>query len=254
MAISKLSTILDELPVKATTMQRAIKCPTSIWDVRGLSKLATIHNDLKIIIGVRHPVSWFQSYYNYRITEMHDKNTVTKPPLPQQLIGSHSWRGISTDGARFELGLMQLGKIELDQKELLMLAKSGRRVFPSKFKVFLYSIDQLEDSDEERSKKFRYDLQTFLELQNEIKQIPRSNVNHFVGKSRHPETINICDTRYYKLRSILTKNGMKSNQWFQSRFVDHVDVTVGGRDHFLQIIDKWGSDPCVSQSETQGKN
>jgi hypothetical protein len=72
--------------------------------------LVTIKQDLKIIVGVRHPVSWFQSYYNYRVIEIHDKNVVIQPPTAESLIGSKSWMGVSTDGARFELGLMQLGK------------------------------------------------------------------------------------------------------------------------------------------------
>jgi hypothetical protein len=206
--------------------------------------LATIKQDLKIIVGVRHPVSWFQSYYNYRGTEMHDKNVVIQPPAAESLTGSKSWMGVSTDGARFELGLMQLGKIEIDCKDLLVLGGSGRRVFPSSFSVFLYSIDQLEDTNDERSKIFRHDLQTFLGLENIIEEIPRSNVNHFTGKSRHPETINICDSKYKRLRSVLLKNANRSNKWIRSKFIHHMDVTVGGRSHFLRIIDGWQSDLC----------
>ena len=244
--IAKLAAILEELPFKSntTSMQRAIKCPTSIWDARGLVKLSTIQNDLKLIVGVRHPVSWFQSYYNYRVTEMHDKKVVIKPPPPENLIGSNNWKGVSTDGARFELGLMQLGKIELEHKDLMTLAKAGRRIFPSKFKVFLYSIEQLEDDNEARSKAFRYDLQKFLGLKNEIESIPRSNVNHFVGESKHPETVNICEAMYEKLRSILVKGGIKTNRWIRSEFIHHMDVTIGGKNHFLRLIDTWESDPC----------
>lgn len=246
MAITKLSTILDNLQPISTTrrVQRGIKCPTSIWDAKGLAKLATIQRNLKIIVGVRHPVSWFQSYYNYRVTEMHDKNVVVLPPPAESLIGPKQWMGVSTDVARFELGLMQLGKIEIDYKDLLGLGSSGRRIFPSSFKVFLYSIEQLEDTNKERSKLFRQDLQKFLGLESDIKDIPRSNVNHFTGKSRHPETIDICSTKYKRLRSILVKNGIRSNRWIRSKFMNHIDVTVGGSSHFSRIIDGWGSDPC----------
>jgi hypothetical protein len=270
MAIVQLSTLLEELvsisntnsthsthsinntntsasSISAETMiiQRGIKCPTSIWDTKGLVKLSTLKDDLKIIVGVRHPIEWFQSYYNYRVTAMHDKNAVVKPPPAESLIGSNNWRGVSTDSCRFELGLMQLGKIPIDYKELLMLGRSGRRVFPSKkFKIFLYSIEQLGDTNEERSKIFRHDLQRFLGLRTEIEEIPRSNVNHFVGDARHPETIDICEDRYKDLRRLLVKNGMMSNRWILSEFIHHVDVTVGGRDHFVRLIDSWGSDPC----------
>ena len=167
------------------------------------------------------------------------------PPPPEKLIGSNSWRGVSTDAARFDLGLMQLGKIEVEPSDLVLLGKAGRRIFPSKFKVFLYSIEQLEDDNDERSKAFRRDLQTFLGLGYDIESIPKSNVNHFVGESKHPETINICDEKYSKLRSILITNGSKSNRWLRSEFVHHMDVTVGGRNHFLRIIDSWEADPCL---------
>ena len=249
-AIAKLSKILDELPLKSASTQRGIKCPTSIWDSKGLAKLANMQQDLKIIVGVRHPISWFQSYYNYRVTEMHNNNMITQPPPAESLIGTKGWKGVSTDGARFELGLMQLGKAEIDFKDLLVLGGSGRRVFPSSFKVFLYSIDQLEDTDEERSNTFRKDLQTFLGLGNDIEKIPRSNVNHFIGDSRHSETINICDAKYRRLRKVLLKNGIKSHKWIHSKFVHHADVTVGGRDNFLRILDGWGSDPCLKPNTT----
>lgn len=245
MSITKLSSILSEFPLKSPSMKRGIKCPTSVWDAKGLVKLSALKRDLKLIIGVRHPVFWFQSYYNYRVTEMHDKNVVMTPPPPEKLIGSKSWRGVSTDAARFDLGLMQLGKIEVEPSDLVLLGKAGRRIFPSKFKVFLYSIEQLEDDNEDRSKSFRRDLQTFLGLDNDIESIPKSNVNHFVGESKHPETINICDEKYSKLRSILIKNGSKSNRWLRSEFAHHMDVTVGGRNHFLRIIDSWEADPCL---------
>lgn len=243
--ISKLMSQVNHLPVKSVSSKRGIKCPTTIWNTRGLERLVSMNPNLKIVVGVRHPIHWFQSYYNYRITEMYDRNDVTIPPPPTSLTGSKHWKGVYTDGARFELGLMQLGLIDLESKDLQKLAKSGRRVLgfrPSQ--VFLYAIDQLEDTNEARSRQFRRELQKFLGLETPLEQIPKSNINHFVGESKHPETIDICDHKYKSLRSILTKNGLESLHWIKSKFAHHKDVTVGGVEHFIQIIDEWKNDPC----------
>ena len=243
--IAQLSELLKTIPTRSSTISQGIKCPIAMWNSKGLSRLHEIKSDLKIIIGVRHPVSWFQSFYNYRVTEMHDKGKVVVPPSPQTLIWPKIWKGVGTGGSRFDIALMQLGKIELGAKDLMLLGERGRRVFPSSFKVFLYDIDQLSDKNEERSRVFRKDLQEFLGLKHEIGEIPVSNKNHFTRENRHPETINICSPEYNKLRKELVKNGNVSKKWIQSKFVGHQDVTVGGQQHFFDVLDKWSNDPCL---------
>ena len=245
--ISKLTKVIANLPVTSSSMKRGIKCPTSVENSKGLARLVSMNPNLKIVVGLRHPLSWFQSYYNYRITEMYDKKTFVKPPAPTSLIDSKSWRGVSVEGARFELGLMQLGLVELESKDLIKLGKSNKRVFPSSLEVFIYTIDQLEDSDEVRSSQFRGELQNFLGLTRRIQKIPRSNVNHFVGATKHPETFDICDDKYKALRSTLLRNAQITSEWIKTKLVNHPDVTTGGKDHFLQIIQEWKNDPCVKK-------
>ncbi len=219
--ISTLSHLLDELPIKSKTMQRGIKCPVTLWNTNGLSKLSRTKKDLKLIIGVRNPVSWFQSFYNYRVTEMHDKNMVVTPPAPNKLISPDSWKGVTTDGSRFDMALMQLGKVELGPNDLMLLGEHRRRVIPQpSLKIFLYTIDQLKDEDEERSRIFHRDLQRFLGLEEEIEHIPVSNKNHFTRENKYPETINICSKKYNKLRSELVMNLKLSYRWIRSKFVD----------------------------------
>ena len=43
-----------------------IKCPMAIWDTRGIELISANFKYIKIIVGVRHPVLFFQSFYNYR--------------------------------------------------------------------------------------------------------------------------------------------------------------------------------------------
>ena len=237
--------INQELP-KSSKIKRGIKCPGSIWDSRGIMKLSKKTNSTKLIIGVRHPLLFFQSYYNYRITEMHDQGKVVVPPSPESLIGEkNQWRDVSTDIARFELGLMQLGKTELTSEQLIGLGIKGRRLAPTPFKIFLYSLEQLNDSDEERSHEFRKDLQSFLELEHDILPFSHENLNNFVGKDKLPETIDICDSRFQELRRLLLKQGERTQTWIQRKFLESSDVTVGGKDNFLRIIKDWDKDPCL---------
>lgn len=237
--------MLDKLESKSKDMKRGIKCPMALWNAKGLRKLNDINKHIKIIVGVRHPVLWFESFYNYRITEMHDKNAVVVPPLPQQLVAPHHWKGVSTLGPRFEIALMQLGKATLNATHLALLRSFGRRkIIPNSFKIFIYDIDQLSDNSAERSQRFKSDLQDFLNLKHPIGNIPRSNINHFTRENRHPETIDICEAQYDELRLQLIQNGQKTNEWIRSNFIDHDDVFVGGKGYFLQLIDQWGEDPC----------
>jgi hypothetical protein len=43
-----------------------IKCPSIIRDSIAVDRLVTMSDRTRLIVGVRHPVLWFQSFYNYR--------------------------------------------------------------------------------------------------------------------------------------------------------------------------------------------
>jgi hypothetical protein len=91
-------TLSVDLPIR-----RGIKCPMAISDTTGIQLIASNFRYTKIIVGVRHPVLFFQSFYNYRITEMHNIGNFEPVPSPNELVGSNKWRDVSTDLARYEL-------------------------------------------------------------------------------------------------------------------------------------------------------
>jgi hypothetical protein len=74
---------------------------------------------------------------------------------------------------------------------------------PTPFKVFLYTLEQMEDENEERGQKLRETLGSFLELQYQIQPLRATNINRFVGKNAFNETIDICDTKFDHLRRVL---------------------------------------------------
>lgn len=43
-----------------------IKCPTMIRVTNAIENLMKVSDKTRLVIGVRHPVLWFQSFYNYR--------------------------------------------------------------------------------------------------------------------------------------------------------------------------------------------
>lgn len=166
---------------------------------------------------------------------------VETPPSPLKLIGNNKWRDVSTDLTRYELGLMQLGKAPLTSSNLNDLGAHKKILSPNKLKVFLYSIEQLNDADERRSHNFRSDLQTFLQLESPIEPFPMENSNRVKRK----ESIDICDDQYRGLRKLLTEQGKNTARWIQSELFKSEDVFVGGRNHFLLLLESWGHDPCL---------
>jgi hypothetical protein len=59
-------TLYDELE-PGYHYKRGYKAPRDITNANALTAFATYFPTTKLIIGVRHPVLWFQSFYNYRV-------------------------------------------------------------------------------------------------------------------------------------------------------------------------------------------
>lgn len=172
---------------------------------------------------------------------MHNIGNIEPVPSPNELVGSNKWRDVSTDLARFELSLMQLGKTPMSPKDLSELASHNKRLTPTRYKIFLYSIEQLEDDDEDRSAIFRSDLQRFLRLEQPFPPFRKENVNKVIN----PETIDICDQEFAKLRGLLRDQGRKTLNWIQE-FILSDDVVVSSENYFRSLLQTWGDDPCVA--------
>jgi hypothetical protein len=244
LAINRLDDAIGELN-SDFRHKRGIKCPTGIKNARTLERLQNHSPGTKLIIGVRHPVLFFQSYYNYRVTEIYDLNLTQTIPPPESLIGKKDWKGVSTDMARFDLYLKQLGKTNMTTDQMSeFIDRPHMAVRPNSFKVFLYSLDQMKDKDEKRTSDLRKDLQQFLKLRAPLPEFGHENLNNFVGETAHAETIDICEERYDGLRKVLVEQGGKMEQWIRKEFLKSSDVVVANEMHFLETIRNWGTDPC----------
>jgi hypothetical protein len=229
-----------------SSVKRGIKCPVSLSTSHSLERLDAHSPDAKLLIGVRHPVEYFQSYYNYRITEIYDNNLSvdTIPPI-DSLIGSSEWMGVSTDSARFDLYLKQLAKTEMSLEEFEdMAGRPHLAVKPNRFRIFLYSLSQMEDETVERKQSFTEQMQNFLGLVEPFPVITQRNKNHFIGDNAHKETIDICDDKFAEVRTVLVKQGAETQRWIREEFMHSHDVVVANHDHFLEMLDTWSVDPC----------
>lgn len=135
---------------------------------------------------------------------------------------------------------MQLGKTPMSPVDLNDLASHKKRLTPTRYKIFLYSIEQLEDDNKRRSDAFRSDLQHFLRLEQPFRPFQKENVN----RVKRNETIDICKNEHAELRQVLVKQGQKTMVWMKE-FIDSDDVFVSHRDYFLSLIATWGDDPCL---------
>lgn len=122
---------------------------------------------------------------------------------------------------------------ELDSYEL--------RLSPNPLKVFIYTIEQLEDTNTKRL-QFEKDIQSFLNLQH-LKHFA-SETKENVNDSSYPESINICDSEYKRIRRKLIRQGTKSSEWIREKFIKSKDVTVSHVSYFESMLKTWSEDPC----------
>eukprot|EP00591_Stephanopyxis_turris_P016179 CAMPEP_0195540934 /NCGR_PEP_ID=MMETSP0794_2-20130614/50824_1 /TAXON_ID=515487 /ORGANISM="Stephanopyxis turris, Strain CCMP 815" /LENGTH=454 /DNA_ID=CAMNT_0040675013 /DNA_START=453 /DNA_END=1817 /DNA_ORIENTATION=- len=244
--LQKLEKEFDKIP-DSTNMKKGIKCPSAVRNIgaiRNLAKYTT--KDTKLILGVRHPIKFFESFYNYRVKHLHAEHKSTSHiPRAEDLIGdqSHSWNKLYTEVARFEMFMKQLAKVDVSAEELKEMKKLGLKMVPNPYKIFLYNVDQLGDKNEERSSQFRSDLQEFLGLKESIPPLPEHNVNH----ESFPEYLDVCDDEHKEFRELMMSQGNETARWIRDEFMKSLDVVVGGKDFFLELLETWGSEICQTE-------
>jgi len=218
---------------------RGGKCPMFIWNSKRIENVASSFGLERIVVGVRHPILFFQSFYNYRVLEFHEgklhKNReLQSPPSAESLIGQQNqWEDVSTFSAQFE-------------KALKGIIPSGDSSPLSLVKVFIYSAEQLKGG---ASELFRNSLKDFLGLQRPVKAIIHSNKNDALER-KMPYVMDICDERYIGLRDLLTKNAIATSRYLLDEFINERNVEVGDIEQFRAIVETWSNDPCLETEET----
>lgn len=117
------------------------------------------------------------------------------------------------------------------------------RISPNPLQIFIYTIEQLEDTNTKRRLQFENDIQTFLNLQYPLKHFA-SETKENVNDANYPETINICDSEYKRIRRKLIRQGTKSSEWIREKFIKSKDVIVSDVSYFESMLKTWSEDPC----------
>jgi hypothetical protein len=278
---SLVKLLYQQLP-SSPHLQKCYKCPGEITEPHILDYYRRYWPQTKLIVGIRHPVPWFVSLYNFRLQNSENHSLV---PHPNQLIGRcfRNMHLMCTEKANFAYALLRLGKH--NDPELLNQSrrKSQRRYNSSHtasddhlhnnlteaivghFRrtwynvsevayhpnpVFLYETTQLRDPQN----SFRNDLQQFLGLDAPL--APRIPLIR-PGKDWHNDTVqraknalqltSLCGDEYAPVRQELMRLSKLSSRWLRQEFIRYPSVTVsGGVAQMDQLLAKWEVDPCDS--------
>jgi hypothetical protein len=283
-----LKYIMKELP--EGPYQRGYKSPNDVEDLRALHKLAQHYPQTKLIVGIRHPVLWFESFYNHRI-----QNGITMPSMVDMKQGCQAgYHGVCIGRAGFHNSLVRMGKTPLGydnetstkparDKEWDCFSskeqKSLRNDLPvnlvSPNPVFLYDIGQLNISQrytggptssspqqQQQQQPPHHDLfvnglKTYLGVSHDFPPMMQSkpgkkDLNVTEQAQRNANKVHICDDAYHEIRHWLLESGKRTKEWILGYFVKSPDVVVGNMEQFRDILSRYDVDPCL-QRQSQVK-
>jgi len=241
-----------------------IKCPEDLETEFGLKRYAKFFPDTKMIISVRHPVLWFESYYNFRAYHRYP----LQMPHTGDLLGPAEvdypyvqWncskkcpsgnQNIYSERAKFHWSLSRLGKTSLStDAEWDLLQHHNMSIEPSRSKVFLVENRQLL-YDHPASQHFSADLRDFLGLHSDLRPLkpwtPIPVDEKYSNKLAAARRINICDDEHKRIRKVLVESGKSAAEWITNYFIESEDVEVTSRELFIELLDDWKYDPCDEQ-------
>lgn len=237
----------NDITTNNNKIKRGVKWPTAInhehlFSISYLRDRNPRDKKLKIIIGLRNPIRWFESFYNYIVRTSKMGLDHGDIPSPYSLIGNrdNEWRSLYTEMARFELNILQLGKVDITPEEMKWMAETSQFVVQTDgIKTFFYLQEQV--GDESVRPVLLEDMRNFLELSTPFPTVMENKKqSHSIGD------FDICDPAYDALRKILLENAQKTANWILNRLAYGMDVTFGSREDFMRIVQTWHDDPCVT--------
>jgi len=251
--LSWLQNTTSTASANSRTIKYGIKCPTMVRAMSAIENLIKMADHTRLVVGVRHPIKWFESFYNYRVLGTYNQNWNETIPKPHELVdGTKNWRDVSVPLGRFDIYLKQLAKTSLNKNELNEMLNHEnlfpKNIMPNPYKVFIYTVEQLQDKNKTRQVQFQTDLQHHLGLETsflDFDKVPKANVQ---DSTPYKEHIDICDSQYTAIRNKLLQQGRKSRDWIVNKFIMSSDVVVSDKDYFSSVLKEWGEDPCGSSS------
>ena len=224
-----------------------------------------------LLSPVRHPIPWFESFYNFRIQTV-PLQTLHSFPAPEQFIGrplcSRDVRGsrrTCTSKGDFAYELLRLGKhnypqprLPSDLEQSIVQRYANDRVMNftaiayMENPVLLFETEQLAATHELRW-QFRQDVSNFLGISPILSDIPHTKPGSAHQYSpteeavREKRKIHICDAAHTELRAALMILARDTSRWLRESGVLNVPtVFVPQRRQFEERLLLWMEDPCSS--------
>ena len=224
---AELVSLMYDLP-PGSHYKRGYKAPNDLRSEDALQAIQTYWPQTKLIVGLRHPVKWMESFYNFR------KRKGRKVPSDEVMRGLEIPQQV-----QFHLNLANLGKTNVTEQESNLLGPDKKRPrLHLRNEVFLYEISQPSDKNETRAARFRTDLSDFIGLSIPLDPLERKESDNF------HYAIDICDEEYSHLRARLVENGKVAATWIRNYFLPLPDVTVSSPTYFEELLQSWSIDPC----------
>lgn len=257
--IRKLYTNLEAGPY-----QRGYKAPQDITQRHIMETYIEYWPHAKLILGIRHPVWWFESLYNFRVQNLPGHKVL---PHPNDLVGlCYPQRfGACTSKGDFAASMMNMGKqhypepreaTELEEEILSRYRRSNFNftdvpTMPNP--VFLFELTQLGDVNDTRNELFRRDFSNFMGLKELLPALPHAipGKNRSVSEQlrRDARKIKICQAEFAPLREALMELSISNSLWIRQVFLVNPTVFVSSPEHFESIMEGWMKDPCEDEDE-----
>ena len=242
---------------------RGYKSPSQVRNAHALKVLSNEWPSAKFIVGVRHPVSWFESLYNFKVGR-----GVVSPVLPgsnrtllDEVIKQGRCRfNICPHNGKFHLFLSYFGKTPLLSEEEVSLflfdnsTQGGWAPWSRKYvqspplpnRIFLYDLAQMDWSNHPSTfDQLRQDLSQFLGLPPSMSLRRPEGAKSISHDNRDSSILlDICEPQYEEFRLELLDIGSKAAKWILEYFVHSPDVTVSSPEFFEQQLHQWEYDPC----------
>ena len=256
------------------------KSPSALESEQSLWYLEQYFPATKFIVGVRHPISRFQSWYNFKLARMAEN--IPMPPIEHTIGQCHELcdafpnktcvsknttyypiRGCSED-ANYQYFFSRLGWTpRTSERELSLLNHHTLTIHNfSQAKLFVVEAEQIKETNPERANRVFGDLETYLELP--ALSLPRvdstkdksSSARYKAAyheregmtKAKQAQLLDICQPQHGKLRQYLLEIGTNAADWIEEFFLPSPHVVVSNHTEFVEAIRKWKIDPCASKS------
>ncbi|KAL7447490.1 hypothetical protein ACHAXM_011402 [Skeletonema potamos] len=245
------------------TIKFGLKCPGVLYRSYDMKIYEKYFPKTKFIVGIRHPISWFESFYNYQMVR-----NVSMPQSTATLVGKcDDDQKVCTDRARFHAALARLRKTPLLEKEEIDLLfgiryenqqqhqqrrqqqrrflnsrNMQRNGFPNQ--LLLYEVRQLHQNND-TTEAISETLRKYLDIQQDDNLPPILSY-----KNVKPRAINICDDVHANVRRILVEHGTDAAVWIKQYLMKNPTVEIASPESFGKLLDSWSVDPCANKTKS----